>query len=122
MANDDYHTIVFWLLSYLYKCLKTGMKPNPDTLYLMDYPYEINEDYKMYILTHIYNAGYIEGIQIKKLPVLGTGGKVFIHGIEKTMITPEGIDYLENNGAMQKAKEFAKQAAGPLATLFSTVF
>ena len=32
MAKDDYHVIVFRILSYLYKQLKTGEAPDPDML------------------------------------------------------------------------------------------
>lgn len=121
MAKDDYHVIVYWLLSYLYDCLKKGKTPDEDTLCLLDYPQDLNDEYKKYIFQHLYSAGFIEGLTMKPLPVLSGKKEMYIRNLDRTRITPAGIEYLQNNGVMQKAKDFVKTAAGPLATLFSTL-
>lgn len=40
MARDDYHVIVYYLLSYLYDCLKKGRPVDKSIIHLEAYPEE----------------------------------------------------------------------------------
>ncbi len=100
MAKDDYYIIAYRLMAYLYSCLKAGEKQNIDYIYsLSDVP-----TYFDYILVNLYNDGYLEGIV--KIPLLGSDYGVRV--MPDVMITPKGIEFLQTNSAMSKAKDFLK--------------
>lgn len=103
MAKDDYHVIVYKILIYLYTCLKQGEKPSFE--YLSYEKMKISESYWNYILRHMYQEGYVEGISLVQM--IGTDDPG-IKLLSNFMITPKGIEYLENNSTMNKAKEFLK--------------
>lgn len=45
MGKNDYFTIVYYILKYLYECLKTGEKPCENILNLEQYPVKLEESY-----------------------------------------------------------------------------
>ncbi len=98
MARDDYFVIACRILLYLYDCLKMGERANTD--FVCSYQLGIPESYLEYILRHLFANGYIEG------------GFASIFGRSKEMldlmITPKGIEFLQENSAMNKAREFLK--------------
>lgn len=109
MAKDDFHVIVYQILSYLYQCLKSGM--DIDTKMLSaDSPYftvhgkPLSDRYWCYILWQMQSMGLIDGImfsgRINNLP--------FERPLRwnNCMITPAGIEYLTDNSFIQKAKDF----------------
>ncbi len=103
MAKNDYSVIVCIILSYMYECLKTGKRVelelmNPEALKLCD-------NYWMYIIRHLVKDGYIEG-------VLCTHTKEgYSFTFDDINITPKGIEYLQENSYMQKAKETVRSLA-----------
>lgn len=107
MSRDDYHVLAYQLLSYLYDCLKAGERP--ETRHVVwckgDERTRINERYWNYILVHLRDAGYIEGLSFKR-----TAGSVHITPFVTPLlnITPQGIEYLEDDRMMQKARRFTK--------------
>ena len=108
MSKDDYYVIAYKLLSYLYSCLKNGDYPiNTKNLTHDSYilKISINELYWEYIVRHLYEEGYIDGVDIIDVcsPTLP---EVKINSwIE---ITPSGIDFLNNISNMIKVKELLK--------------
>lgn len=109
MAKDDYFVIVYYVLSYLYSCLKKGIQVETDVLLLKKYKADINEDYILYIYDNLYKEQYIDGIVLKKRSVIGTHkNQITIANIENTVITPKGIQYLEENSMFEKIKENLK--------------
>lgn len=98
MARDDYFVIACRILSYLYDILKMGEKANTD--FVCPNQLGIPENYLEYILRHLFEEGYIEG------------GFAFIfrQPEEKLeldlMITPKGIEFLQENPIMNKARDF----------------
>ncbi len=104
MARDDYHVIVYQILSYLYICLKEGESVNPELLKADSNYLKINERYWTYIITNLYNTGMICGISITKT----FGETIIINNLECCQITPVGIEYLCDNSFLQKAKNFLK--------------
>ena len=66
MARDDYHVIVYQILSYLYMQLKHG-KDIDASLIRHDSKYlQINRKYWTYVIVNLLNEGYISGIVIDK--------------------------------------------------------
>ena len=107
MAKDDYHVIVYQILSYLYTCLKKGIKVNEKNLSYEDSKYfNINKNYWSYIIINMYDAGLITGITLA--PVWGEEYPV-ISNLDNCRITPQGIEYLCDNSFMEKAKQFMKE-------------
>lgn len=106
MAKDDYHVIVYQILSYLYYCLKKDIKVNGKNLSCEDSKYfDINKNYWSYIMINMFESGFITGIEIT--PVWGEEYPV-ISNLESCRITPKGIEYLCDNSFMEKAKQFLK--------------
>lgn len=107
MSKDDYHVLAYQLLSYLYGCLKAGERPETRCVVWCDGDErtKINERYWNYILVHLRDAGYIEGLSFKRKV-----GSVHITPFVTPLlnITPQGIEYLEDDRMMQKAHRFIK--------------
>lgn len=104
MAKDDYFVLAYRLLSYLYACLKEGEHPDMEYLRYGTKDFPIGEAYWEYLLSHLLEDGYLEGIQL--VPITGRGR--IIRLTDRINITPKGIAYLEENSSMKKAAEFLK--------------
>lgn len=105
MAKDDYYVIAYRILAYLYACLKAGEEADISYIAAQSDAINISQNYWEYIIRHLYEDGYIEGITL--LPVTGRETKA-VRVNQNVMITPRGIDFFQNNSAMSKAKEFLK--------------
>ncbi len=106
MAKNDYPVIVYQILSYLYKCLKSGDDVQ-GILLNYDSPMfdKINKRYWEYIMHNLVKYNLIEGI----IEVNVDGKPIpYITCLENCMITPKGIEYLTDNSFLSKAKEFLK--------------
>lgn len=100
MARDDYHVIVYQILSYLYTRLKAG-EPTDARMISADSKYlRINERYWEYIVKTLVNQGFISGVTISET----WGNDIIINGLDCAQITPAGIEYLCDNSFMNKAK------------------
>lgn len=114
MAKNDYHVIVYYILSYLYHCLKMGETPQAETLSLFNYPAEIPETYGNFIYMELSRHGFISGAVWGQVPVAGKGWVKVLKSLAGLQITAEGIDYLENNSTMVKTWEKLKEGGGLL--------
>lgn len=103
MAKDDYHCIVYYLLSYLYSLLKQGEPIDADIFALEAYPADIEPSYYQYIIEHLLEDGLIERAHFESYPIMGRGPVVKLKNVDKVRITPKGIEYLQENGTMKKA-------------------
>lgn len=109
MAKDDYFVIVLYILSYLYKCLKSGSTVDEEILLLQRYPENIEESYIMYIYDNLYKERYIDGIVIKKRSMIGTNKiEIVVSNLKNACITPKGIEYLQENSVLNKIKDTVK--------------
>ena len=106
MAANDYHVIVYQLLSYLYECLKEGQFPNIDALDKFRVDKNINERYWDYILIHLLEDGLVEGASLVSIPGRDWPG---IKYTRRFAITPTGISYLVENSLMQKMRNMTEQ-------------
>ena len=105
MSRDDYHVIVCRILVYLYSCLKNGEKPSLEYLKYNSEDFPVGKDYWQYIWSHIFNDGYIEGVEL--ISIMGESMKA-VKLTESVSITPKGIEYLQENTPMKKAMSFLK--------------
>lgn len=107
MAKDDYHVIVYQILSYLYQQLKSGEPVSEDMLSCKAL-FGINEKYRGYILENLLNDGYIAGILVKESKYISGETNLLFLNLDECQITPKGIEYLMDNSFLNKAKEFFK--------------
>lgn len=109
MARDDFHVIVYQILSYLYSQLKAGNDVDQKML-RHDSPLMgkdgINERYWSYIMATMIDLRLIDGCT--KVSV--DNACATVAGLDRCQITPVGIEYLTDNSFMAKAKEFLKEA------------
>lgn len=105
MAANDYHVIVCLLLKYLYDCLKAGNAVDMAALEKLKERNCINEMYWKYIIRHLYQSGYVEGVGLVKLL-----GEDDVKLLPNFAITPKGIEYLKDDSQMQQAKDFILDA------------
>lgn len=104
MARDDYYVLAYKVLAYLYHCLKNDSVV--DVNYVSHEALGIGIGYWEYLITHLDEDGYIEGVSL--LPILGRNTPAVKVGCNLA-ITPRGIDFLENNSTMSKAKRVLKE-------------
>ncbi len=107
MAKDDYHVIIYQILSYLYQQLKSG-EPVDEQMFSAEALFGINEKYRGYILKHLLNDGYITGILVKESKYINGQTNLHFLNLGECEITPKGIEYLTDNSFISKAKEFFK--------------
>lgn len=103
MAKNDYHVVVYQILSYLYQCLKNGIPVDEKCINNNNNYISINEKYWKYIIVNMMKQGLIEGILITH-----ADNDVIISCLEDAQITPRGIEFLCDNSFMEKAKQFLK--------------
>lgn len=105
MAKNDYHVLVYRILAYLYICLKDGTEPDLTYISHDSEAININQNYWEYIMRHLYKDGYIEGVSLGNV----VGRKTPMIKFNDLAITPLGIEYLQENSAMARAKKFLKE-------------
>ena len=98
MAKDDYFSIVYKILQYLYDRLKAGENPDPDML--THTSLGIKERYWLYVMIHMIKGGYIEGVEYREY---ATGPEII--NLQNAEITPDGIEYLLDNRMIKKVIE-----------------
>lgn len=98
MAKDDYYVIAYKILVYLYACLKRRIIFNREAFYKAIGKDHINEEY----LTDVYRMMTKEGL-IKGLSFTKAWGDVYVLSTdeERARITPQGIQYLQDNSKMK---------------------
>jgi len=106
MPKDDYFVIAYQVLSYLYGCLKKSKFP-ADAVLSAEY-FSIDGPYWDYIIQNLYQDGYITGVSVTQ-PLAKINPTVKIRS--NIRITPKGIQYLEENSMLQKAKNVIKDIA-----------
>lgn len=105
MAKDDMEVIMYKILKYLYECMKKDVKPQLEDFSWNSKLFQIPQSYWRKIIMTLVEKGYIAGFKVigntKDAPTIQT---------EKTPeITFEGVQFLEENSRMQKAKEYCAE-------------
>ena len=114
MAKNDFPVIACIILSYLYETIKKGEAANID--YLNSQYFHTNDTYFDFILRELYKNGYIDGCKI-----IETKDSSCLFLYEDFHITMAGIEYLENNESMNKAKAFISGAHGWIDSLLTVL-
>lgn len=105
MARDDYFVVVYKILKYLYECLKSGEKADIHNILTAE-TYGVNESYFEYIIDELLEGGYIKGVSL--INVIGRT-KPTVKITPDIVIKPKGIEYLQDNSSIAKAKNFLKE-------------
>lgn len=105
MARDDYFVIVYKILKYLYECLKSGETPDIYNILTAE-TYGVNQSYFEYIITELFEEEYIKGVSM--INAIGRVTPV-IKITPNITIKPKGIEYLQDNSTIAKAKNFLKE-------------
>lgn len=114
MAKDDYHVIAFRILTYLYARLKRKVLFSQESFDKAVHRDNLNEEYFTDVLWMMQEEGQITGIEI--VPAWGDD-KVIASDLSELRITAAGIDYLKENGTMQKVYKALMTAADSTAKL-----
>lgn len=104
MAKDDYFVLVYKILKYLYKCLKSGTSIDFNYLAYETKDFPVHKEYWEYILEKLTEDGYIEGVYVFRSDT----GFTSVKYTSSMRITPLGIEYLEDNKMMKKVANAVK--------------
>lgn len=104
MARDDYHVVVYQILSYLYQQLKQGNEIDVSLIKHDSKYLQINRKYWKYVIISLFYEGYIKGVVVDE----DIDENLEIYNLDKCEITPKGIEYLTDNSTIEKAKRFMK--------------
>ncbi len=107
MASNDYHVIVYKLLTYLYECLKRDLDPDRAHIQEILDISGAKSEYADYIIGHMYSDGLIQGVDLVPIQRKKYPG---IKYLQDFAITPLGIEYLQSNSMMARAMAFLKDA------------
>lgn len=106
MAKDDYFVLAAKILAYLYMRLRGKEKKDISYLSPKTKDFPIEEDYFEYVLLQLEKQGYIEKLYVQKY----WGGQI-VKVTEDLQITPDGIEYLQENSMMKKVFSTVKDLA-----------
>lgn len=105
MAKDDMEVIMYKILKYLYECMKKDVKPQLEDFSWDSKLFQIPQSYWCKIIMTLVEKGCIAGFKIigntKDAPTIQTD--------RPFEITFEGVQFLEENSRMQKAKEYCAE-------------
>ena len=101
MAKNDFFPIVYAILSKLYDNLKE-CKKNDVKIFDNDY-YEIKKGFFNYILKYLIDDKLVSGCSYKYYD-----NEIKFIGLDNTITTPKGIEYLQDNSMMSKVKMLLK--------------
>ena len=101
MAKDDFFVIAYRIMAYLYACMKAGEEP--DGNHISHEWLGIPKSYWNSIMGNLCDKGFIKGIGEYSVP-----GKD-IYELKRPEITMDGIEYLQNNSTIVKAKAALKE-------------
>lgn len=105
MAKNDMEVIMYKILRYLYECMKLGVEPELEQFAWNPKLFDIPQSYWCKIIATLVRKGYITGFVVvdktKDAPMLQTD--------RPFEITFEGVQFLEENSRMQKAKEYCAE-------------
>ena len=107
MAKDDYHVILYKILAYLYRQLKTGKPIDPAMISHDSKICGININYWRYIMESMLDEGLIRGLEKDK----DKDEDYIEKQLGQIMITPKGIELLNDNSVQSKVENLLKNGA-----------
>lgn len=100
MPRDDMRVIMYKILQYLYSCNKAGKTPCFEDMCHNCKMFNIPREYWAQIMIELMENGYIKGFAR-----ISTKDGITIQMLDTPKITLAGVNFLEENGTMQKVKE-----------------
>lgn len=103
MANNNYFTVAYKILSYLKYCYENSEDTDINVLQ----PGTFNIDQKQFLRTlkMLLDDGYITSVSLERT----VNGPVVVNNIQNTEITSKGLQYLEENSMMKKVYKVLKE-------------
>jgi hypothetical protein len=98
MSKDDYHVIVFKVLTYFYECLKAGVVPKLEKASELA---SVEPVYWGNIVSMMLENGYIADVSRTRYKCADPQDQIWVG---RPRITENGIEYLMTNSLMAKAK------------------
>lgn len=109
MAQDDMHVLMYKVLAYLYDCLKCGKDPSKETLQSCGPLFGgVPETYWTAVWLEMVDRGLVKGVV--KAPYDNEIHVVLV----SPRVTLEGVEFMNENSMMAKAKDFLKDAKSML--------
>lgn len=105
MAKDDMEVIMYKILKYLYECMKKDINPQLEDFSWDSKLFRIPQNYWCKIIVILVRKDYITGFKI----IDNTKDASTIQADRPFEITFEGVQFLEENSRMQKAKEYCAE-------------
>ena len=102
MAKNDYFSIVYKLLAILYDNLKCETDTDLESILNDKDTFPIGQKYWIKVFEDMIEKGFVKGVTV--VSVAG-GGKRIQETRDGIRITLDGLEYLESNSLMNKAKE-----------------
>ena len=103
MAQDDMHVIIYKVLTYLYECLKLGKDPDKEMLQSYGPLFGgVPERYWTAIWLEMVDKGFVKGV----LKFSSDDSPQVV--VDSPRVTFDGVEFLNENSMMAKAKEFLK--------------
>lgn len=104
MAKNDMDVIMYKILKYLYECMKNDKEAELAAFAWNSKMFDIPQNYWCEIIITLVKKGYIVGFDI-----ISSKDGVMIQPDKPFKITFEGVEFLEENNRMQKAKEYCSE-------------
>lgn len=114
MAKDDYYTMVYKFLRYLYECLKESTPTDPVKIATGSKMFPVDAEYRDYLLRNLAQEGYITGVKL--LPIIGAEEPAV--RVQNPKITPQGISYIQENSTMGKVEALLFKAGEIAGSIF----
>lgn len=105
MAQNDYHVIAYKILAYFYACLKAGKTPVREDYGPHCEMFSIPESYWLNVMRELIEQGYLRDVFVLT-SVNGYG----IKAGPTAAITMKGVEFLNENAGINKAREFLGKA------------
>lgn len=106
MASDDFEVLAFKILSYLYRCMKSGKKVDIAALRQL---VGCNETYFGAVVRSLQSKGLVEGFDFDAFSGVVIDSPS-IAAMSDPMITMDGAIFVSENSRMRKAKDFVGHA------------
>lgn len=103
MANNDYFSAAYKILSYLKYCYENG--EDPDVNVLQASTFNISQKQFFHTLQMLKEDGYVKGISFQSYYDRSQA----IIGLDQVRITSDGLQYLAENSMMKKAYKVFKE-------------
>ena len=109
MAQDDMHVLMYKVLTYLYDCLKRGKGPDKEMLQSYGPLFGgVPETYWTAVWLEMVDKSLVKGVT--KTPYDNETLVVLV----APRVTLEGVEFMNENSMMAKAKDFLKDAKSML--------